>query len=198
MNDDLFLRVNQFAVDTPWLNAPAAAFATYGIALFGLLMLAGLWISRTRGPRAMSRALLAPVATVGAVVLQQPLIALIDRPRPYSVHPEILVLVGRSTDGSFPSDHACAVGAAAAALFLVDRRLGWTATAGAVLMAAARVYVGAHWPLDVLAGLALGALLALVIVFALTGPVAALLTRLRLRSGRRAYRGDLTGRRTTS
>ena len=42
-------------------------------------------------------------------------------------------------------------------LLLVSRRLGAVAAVAAVLMAAVRVYVGAHYPLDVVAGLALGA-----------------------------------------
>ncbi|MDI1289798.1 MAG: phosphatase PAP2 family protein [bacterium] len=186
MNDDIFLRVNQFAIDTPWLHTPVAAYATYGILLFGVLMVVGLWISRARGSSAIARALLVPVATLGAVAAQQVVVALVAEPRPYAVHPQILVLVGRSTDGSFPSDHACAVGAAAVALFFVDRRLGWIATVGAILMAAARVYAGAHWPMDVVAGLALGAALALVIELVLARPVTAVVSRLRFHSGRTA------------
>ena len=55
-------------------------------------------------------------------------------------------------------------GAGAAGLFLVSRTLGWIATAAAILIAFARVYIGVHYPQDVLAGLALG-----VVVVVLTG-----------------------------
>lgn len=47
-------------------------------------------------------------------------------------------------------------------LLLVSRRLGAVAAVAAVLMAAVRVYVGAHYPLDVVAGLALGAVVVVV------------------------------------
>jgi undecaprenyl-diphosphatase len=67
------------------------------------------------------------------------------------------MLVSRSTDYSFPSDHAVMAGAVAAGVLLAGRRLGVLAVAMAVLMAFARVYVGAHFPLDVIAGLAVGA-----------------------------------------
>ena len=49
-------------------------------------------------------------------------------------------------DFSFPSDHATVAGAVAGGLGIVDRRLGRIAVGLAVLMAAARVYVGAHYP----------------------------------------------------
>ena len=46
--------------------------------------------------------------------------------------------------------------AMAAGLFLVSWRLGAVASVFAVLMAFARVYVGVHFPQDVMAGLAVG------------------------------------------
>ncbi|HTL22663.1 MAG TPA: phosphatase PAP2 family protein, partial [Mycobacteriales bacterium] len=47
-------------------------------------------------------------------------------------------------------------------LFLVDRRLGWTATAAGLLLSVDRVYIGAHYPADVLAGLTLGVAVAVI------------------------------------
>lgn len=67
----------------------------------------------------------------------------------------------------------------AAGLFFVDRRLGWVAAALAALMAVARVYVGAHWPLDVVVGLASGAAVAAVLVLLARGAVAGVVGRLR-------------------
>jgi membrane-associated phospholipid phosphatase len=67
------------------------------------------------------------------------------------------LLVDKTKDFSFPSDHATVAGAVAAGLFLVNRRLGLIAIIAALAMAFARVYVGAHYPGDVAAGLVLGA-----------------------------------------
>jgi membrane-associated phospholipid phosphatase len=52
-------------------------------------------------------------------------------------------------------------GAITAGLFLVDRRLGWVTVAAAALMAFSRVYIAAHYPLDVAVGLLLGAAVSL-------------------------------------
>ena len=78
------------------------------------------------------------------------------------------MLVARSADYSFPSDHAVMAGAVTAGILLAHRTLGLVSAALALLMAATRVYVGAHFPLDVVAGLAVGAAVAL--VFVRTGP----------------------------
>ena len=52
-------------------------------------------------------------------------------------------------------------GAVTAGLFLVNRRLGPVAAAAAPLPAFSRVYIAGHYPLDVLAGPAFGAAVAL-------------------------------------
>jgi undecaprenyl-diphosphatase len=92
-----------------------------------------------------------------AVALNQPIVNGVHEARPYTVHPHILVLAHRSADFSFPSDHAVMTGAVAAGLWLVSRRLGAVATFAALLMAFVRVYIAAHYPHDVIAGLAFGA-----------------------------------------
>jgi undecaprenyl-diphosphatase len=47
-------------------------------------------------------------------------------------------------------------------LFLVHRTLGWVAGLTAALMAFSRVYIAAHYPLDVAAGLLLGTAVTLI------------------------------------
>jgi len=156
----LFLDVNTVARHTPWLRPVMTSYAAYGVVLFGGLLLAGWWIARRRPTTtAMVAALWAPIGTLLAVAVNQPIVARVDEARPYTALPHILVLANRSADPSFPSDHATMAGAVTAGLFLVSWRLGAFTAIAAVLMAFARVYIGAHYPQDVVAGLALGALI---------------------------------------
>ncbi len=89
--------------------------------------------------------------------------ALVGRARPYETIANMHLLVDKTTDVSFPSDHAVIVGAVAAGLFLLNRCLGLVAIAAAFAMAFARVYVGAHYPGEVAAGLVLGAAITVVL-----------------------------------
>lgn len=166
-----FMRINAITRQTPSLNGTAAAWTTYGVLVFGALLVGAWWIARSRSDKVMAAALLAPVSVVIAYAINQPIAHAIDEARPFIAHPDALVLVGRSMDPSFPSDHAVVAGAACMALFFVSRRIFQLTALLAILFAISRVYVGVHYPADVVAGLALGGIVA-VIVWLLTRTIA--------------------------
>lgn len=162
LDDQILTAVNGFARHTGWLHGVVLGYATYGLVLFAALLVVGLWRHRTGSNRALAAAGWAGLATLLAVGLNQPLVSGFAEARPYTTHPGLFVLATRSADFSFPSDHAVMAGAAAAGLWLVSRVLGAVATVAALAMAVARVYIAAHYPWDVVAGLLFGALVALV------------------------------------
>ena len=71
----------------------------------------------------------------------------------YSFHP----LFGDASYGSFPSGHATIIAAFATAIAMLRPRLAMPVFLLALLVAASRVAIGAHYPSDVIAGLAFGA-----------------------------------------
>ncbi len=157
----LFEQINAFARATPWLHAAARLYAGLGVIVFAALLLAGWWIARrTAVVSRVAAAIAAGGATVIAVAVNQPLVHAVNEARPYTTLPHILVLASRSPDASFPSDHATMAGAVAVGLWIVHRRLGIVAAMAAVLMAFTRVYIAAHYPADVAAGLLLGGVVA--------------------------------------
>jgi undecaprenyl-diphosphatase len=173
-----FLVVNEWAQDTRWLHGAIVAYADKAVVLFAILLVAGYGVARSSGRLLLvARALLAGVGVLLAVALNQPLVHAVNERRPYAALPHVLVLVHRSADASFPSDHATMAGAVAAGLLFVNRRLGVIAAVAAVVMAFVRVYVGAHYPVDVAAGLAFGAIVA-VLTQLTAPPLAGLLARL--------------------
>ncbi len=172
-----FRDVNDFARATDWLHAPLVDYAKYGVVLFATVLLASWWIARRSEDLArVSAALWAPAGALIALGLNQFLGQGVGEARPYATLPHVLVLVSRTSDFSFPSDHAVMAGAVATGVLLVDRRLGVVTALAALLMAFARVYVGAHYPGDVLAGLLVGAVVVLGTHLLVRRPALALVT----------------------
>ncbi len=169
MDTVLFRWVNSLAKHTTWAHSIVKAFAVYGIAVFAVLLLTAWWHARSSedpatAVAAIAWAAIAPLIGVAAVQL---IGAIVDRSRPYDAIANVLVLVDKTKDSSFPSDHATVAGAVAAGLWLAGRRLGSRpqariAVGAAILLGFSRVYVGAHYPGDVLGGLTLGTIVAVV------------------------------------
>ncbi len=96
---------------------------------------------------------------------------LIGRGRPLDLLTHVAVRGPRITGSGFPSGHTTTAAAlAAAAAPYLPRRARRTVWVGAALVAVARVYVGAHLPLDVVGGFALGAAVGAIVNLALGTP----------------------------
>jgi undecaprenyl-diphosphatase len=103
-------------------------------------------------------------ATLAADGLSYLLRQWIGRDRPPLVYEDPRPLVGLPHSGAFPSGHAASAFAAATVIAWASRRLALPAYLLAALVAWSRVYVGVHWPLDVIGGAALGTLVAIALL----------------------------------
>jgi len=144
----------------PLLASIVAGFANWGVVAFGAAAVL-LWVlAPPGGPHLWKRAGTAGLAAAAlGLAINQVIIHLYQRPRPYQAHPlGIVPLLPRSTDPSFPSDHASAAFGIAVGILLIHRRAGYVFLAAAFLIAVSRVATGAHYPSDVLAGALIGTL----------------------------------------
>ncbi len=101
---------------------------------------------------------------IGLVVTNLTLKPLVSRPRPWVVMEDFVTLVTSSDLNSFPSGHTCAAFAFAVAL-CVTLPQKWAKAAALIaasLMGVSRLYVGVHFPSDVLAGALVGTLCGLI------------------------------------
>lgn len=142
-----------------WLDPLVSFYTKLGDAglLWIALSLAMLFFKPTR--RAGALALCAMI--LGLIVTNLTIKPLISRPRPWLDWP-IDPLVVENDPNSFPSGHTCAAFAAAMVWVrtLPQKRDRVIAAVMAVLMGLSRLYVGVHYPTDVLAGAVIGSLCA--------------------------------------
>ena len=82
---------------------------------------------------------------------------LVARPRPYTVLEELTILIDKPGEFSFPSGHTSSSFAFAFAVYLLlPQKYGIPAMVLAALIAVSRLYVGVHYPTDILGGIAVG------------------------------------------
>ncbi|MFJ6394019.1 phosphatase PAP2 family protein [Streptomyces sp. NPDC091972] len=166
---DLLYDINGLAKDAPhWFDRVMEYVGEYGILLGMVLLILGCWWAgrRRAGEDAASSVaalVWAPLAAALAVLVNVPIRGFVERPRPFRTHEGIEVLVSGKTDYSFVSDHATITMAMAVALFVANRRFGLVGIALALLEGFCRVYMGVHYPTDVVGGFALGTAVALLL-----------------------------------
>ena len=102
------------------------------------------------------------VALLGSLLFNNMLIKnLVARTRPYRVIETLTILIEEPGEFSFPSGHTSSSFAAGVVLFmLLPRKYGVPAMILAFLIGISRLYVGVHYPTDVLGGMVMGTLLA--------------------------------------
>ncbi len=120
-----------------------------------------LFFKKTRMSGILLLISLALTHLLNSVVLKE----LINRPRPYEALEGVRHLIAEHHESSFPSGHAATAFGSAFVLVLREKNfMRPLALATAVLMAFSRLYTGMHYPLDVLAGSAVGILMANLVV----------------------------------
>ena len=150
----------------PWLGT--------NVTLIPLLFAAALWLDRARGRRDLAVHLL--VVELGSYTVNPLLKAVFSRDRP-----DLWEKRGQFAWSSYPSGHAIAsVAVLLAVAWLLHRERGWRWpwAVAALLMTVSlysRVYLGVHWPTDVLGGALVGLvwLLATIVAYRAAGTIRA-------------------------
>ncbi|WP_089101697.1 phosphatase PAP2 family protein [Streptomyces hyaluromycini] len=175
---DLLYDINGLAKDAPhWFDRAMEFVGEYGLLVAMVLLVVWCWWSvRRRGAEdaasTMAALVWAPLAAAVAVLVNVPIRGFVERPRPFLTHQGLDVLVSGKTDYSFVSDHATITMALGVGLFIANRRFGVAGIGLALAEGFCRVYMGVHYPTDVVGGFALGT----AVVLLLSPLAAALLT----------------------
>ena len=128
-------------------------FLPIGIGI-AIVLIAGYVVAWTRSVLPLA----AGAAAAGAAwALANAAKVIANRPRPYQVVADAVLRQPPAHGTSFPSSHTAVTVAVVIALVpFLPRALAWVAIAYAILVGWSRVYLGVHYPLDVLAGAGIG------------------------------------------
>ena len=160
MNKELFLYINSFANKNHSLDLFMIASAKAIPYLF-ILVLIYLWFSKRK-----NETLFAGYSAILGVIISKSIGLIYFHPRPFMDKIGTL-LIHHKADSSFPSDHTTFTMSIALMLlyFKSTRVLGIVLTLLALLCGIARIYVGVHYPFDILGGIAVGIFASLIIYF---------------------------------
>ena len=153
-DDGLYRAITSFAQHTAWLQSAMKLYTTAGIGLLCLMALYAWWSARARGDRTAMTAVVwlgcgTAISVAGGLMLKQ----VFQENRPcQAIHVVTVQACPGPTDYSFPSDHTIIAVALAVGLWIVSRKLGIIAVVVAAFEGFSRVYLGQHYPHDVIAG----------------------------------------------
>lgn len=151
--------INSFAGQSPLVDHIMIAITQVGVPLM-IAFVVLQWWSREDRQHVRHAAICAGLAFLLGLAINQGILLFIHRLRPYDAGVSNL-LIARSADWSFPSDHATASMSVVAA-FAIQRipRRALMLFVMAFLVCLSRIYVGTHYLTDILGGAATGVLAA--------------------------------------
>lgn len=153
INIELFRMFNDLGKEVMFLNPIMIFFAKYMkyFLLFGIIM---YWFTRKRENRIMIISSI--FAFVVAEVFGAIAGAIHSNHQPFAELSNVNQLIGHAIDNSFPSDHAIEFFSICITFLLFKKNLRYVWLAIAILVSISRVWVGVHYPADILVGAILG------------------------------------------
>ncbi|WP_423798061.1 undecaprenyl-diphosphatase [Neobacillus sp. SAB-20_R2A] len=146
MNYNLFKSINQSAGHHPFLDGLMAGVTNYALIIYAIVLLFIWFLGTDQYKKTVVYA-----AITGALGLFINFIIghLYFEPRPFVTH-HVNLIVNHAADSSFPSDHTTGAFALALAVLFVHRKIGIGMLLFAFLTGISRIYVGHHYPFDIL------------------------------------------------
>ena len=124
-----------------------------------------IWIAATIAlliPKKTRKAgVVSAVALLGSLIINNYIVKnIVQRPRPFVTFTDLQIIIPIPSEFSFPSGHTSSSFAAAAVFYRhLPKKLGIPSVILAGLIGFSRLYVGVHYPTDVIAGVLMGILL---------------------------------------
>ena len=151
----IFQQINNLAGKYFRLDYSAIFFAEYsGYVLIACIFLFFLKNPKKYFPMAIAGLFAAILARFGIVEMIRFFWA---KPRPF-IENNVTLLLNRADTASFPSGHAAFYFALSLVVYSYNKKAGILFFFAGFLMGLSRIFVGVHWPSDILAGAIVGIL----------------------------------------
>ncbi|MEM0271173.1 MAG: phosphatase PAP2 family protein [Thermoprotei archaeon] len=161
INTVVFRAVNTH--QSSYLNTIMLYLSRYGREYVWIPVVFVLWLP---GGEYRRSSFLLFVTFILAIILGTVAKAVMAEPRPFDVIGGVSIIGPRPTDYSYPSGHALIVGAGAiVALNTLQKKYSLPLLGEALAVSYSRMYLGVHWPADILGGWLLGAFCAGIVFY---------------------------------
>jgi len=171
-NLKIFEAINGLANQSKILDALAIFLAEYLPYLLMLLLLSFLfWPKKDRSKNRAMVLVSVIAALVARLAVKNIILLFYSSPRPFISLPSANKLISASSAEnwqSFPSGHTILFFALSAVIYSFNRKVGIFFFFCSALMGTARVFVGVHWPSDILAGAVLGIIVGIITMWLYT------------------------------
>ncbi len=143
---ELFSIINGIAGKNIFLDYLMIGFTHFGIVLLIIFILL------KKDKKLIIKSLLAIILTF---IIDFIINSFYYKPRPFVDH-QVNKLINKSASSSFPSGHSMRAFTFAQVIYFKDKRLGIFSYLIAAIVAISRIYVGVHYPIDILVGALIG------------------------------------------
>jgi undecaprenyl-diphosphatase len=151
MNYKLFQLINQNAEHHPFLDGLMVFVTQYALVIYALVVLL-MWVFGKN--KYKYTVVFAAITGALGLFINVVLGHIHYEPRPFVTHSNVHLLIPHAKDSAFPSDHSTgAFSLALAVLWRKHRKIGFGMLIFAILTGISRIYVGHHYPFDVLASI---------------------------------------------
>ncbi len=159
MDFSIFQLINQFAGRWILLDAIGIFFAKYsGYILIVVLLTYLFWGDRNKNTKMVIEAF---SSAISGFIIVNIIRFIYPRSRPFVSHTVNLLI--NEIGNSFPSGHAAFFFAISFIVYFFDKKAGTAFLIVSFLMSIARIFVGVHYPLDILGGILVGYFSALLV-----------------------------------
>jgi undecaprenyl-diphosphatase len=160
-NTSLFESINQCAGESKLLDFLAIFFAEYFQYFLVLAFILLLFRNFNKYQQLVLKVIAA--AILSRLVITEIIRSVWNISRPF-VDNNVNILIEHSSSASFPSGHSSFFFAISAVVYSYNKRAGIILFLASILVAISRVFVGVHWPADVMAGALVGIISGYIIV----------------------------------